>query len=67
MDIYTKDLRIFAGKDLNDLIIVDNSVISFAFQIDNGFPILSFYEDELDNEFEDLIEYMRELNEIDDM
>lgn len=30
-DCYVKDLRIIADRDLEDMVIVDNSIISFAF------------------------------------
>ena len=32
------------------IIIVDNSILSFAFHIDNGIPILPFYDNKDDNE-----------------
>lgn len=44
-DAYVKDLRIIKDRDLEDLVIVDNSIISFAFQLDNGIPICAFYSD----------------------
>jgi TFIIF-interacting CTD phosphatase-like protein len=37
-----KDLRLFKGWKLEDIIIVDNLVQSFACQLDNGIPILPF-------------------------
>jgi TFIIF-interacting CTD phosphatase-like protein len=40
--IYVKDLRIIADRDLKDIIIVDNSIISFAFNLSNGVPISAF-------------------------
>eukprot|EP00347_Sterkiella_histriomuscorum_P021312 403334441 len=42
-DAYVKDLRIITDRDLEDMLIVDNSIISFAFQINNGIPICAFY------------------------
>jgi CTD small phosphatase-like protein 2 len=36
-----KDLRILRGRELKDIIIVDNATHSFAFQLDNGIPIIS--------------------------
>jgi TFIIF-interacting CTD phosphatase-like protein len=30
-DAYVKDLRIIADRDLEDMVIVDNSILSFAF------------------------------------
>ena len=40
--IYVKDLRIIANWSLKDIVIVDNAVYSFAFQLDNGIPIIPF-------------------------
>jgi CTD small phosphatase-like protein 2 len=47
---YVKDLRIISDRDLEDIVIVDNSVISFAFQLDNGIPICAFYSE---NKYQD--------------
>lgn len=58
-----KDLRIFEGRDLEDIIIVDNAVFSFAYQIDNGIPILPFREDKEDTEFLHLIKIMKDISQ----
>jgi CTD small phosphatase-like protein 2 len=42
-DVYVKDLRIINDRALEDMLIVDNSIISFAFQLDNGIPICAFF------------------------
>jgi len=55
---YVKDLRIIANRALEDLVIVDNSVYSFAYQIDNGIPIIPFYHDPKDEEMLHLIFYL---------
>ena len=47
-----KDLRVIGNRDLKDMVIVDNSVYSFAFQIDNGIPIIPFYKDPNDEDVE---------------
>lgn len=60
--VYIKDLRILEGRNLEDLVIVDNAVISFAHQIDNGIPILPFREDKSDTEFLDLIHLMKDIS-----
>ena len=56
---YIKDLRIIANRDLKDLVLVDNSVLSFSFQIENGIPILPFYVDRRDEELLHLVYYLR--------
>jgi CTD small phosphatase-like protein 2 len=42
-DVYVKDLRIIGDRALEDMLIVDNSIISFAYQLDNGIPICGFF------------------------
>lgn len=61
--IYVKDLRILKNRSLEDIVIVDNAVISFAYQIDNGIPILPFREDREDVEFLHLIKIMKNISE----
>lgn len=60
--LYVKDLRILGGRSLEDIVIVDNAVISFAYQIDNGIPILPFREDKEDTEFLHLIKIMKDIS-----
>jgi len=64
---YVKDLRIFEGRDLKDIVIVDNSVYSFAFQIDNGIPIIPFYHDKSDEEMLHLVYYFNCLAGVQDV
>lgn len=40
--MYVKDLRIIEDRNLQDIILVDNSIVSFAFNLDNGVPISAF-------------------------
>ena len=47
---HIKDMTIFEGYSLKDILIIDNSVMSFAFDIDNGIPILPYYDAEKDVE-----------------
>lgn len=49
--MYVKDLRIFEHcRRMEDIVIVDNAVYSFGFQLENGIPIIPFYEDKEDEE-----------------
>ena len=66
-NVYIKDLRIFRNRDLKDLIIVDNAVYSFGFQLANGIPITPFKDDKDDTEFTHLMNYLDMLAEVEDM
>ena len=63
---YVKDLRIF-NKPLNEIVIVDNSMAAFRFQIDNGVPIIDFYDDRDDDELVHLMCYFPKLAAADDV
>ena len=45
-----KDLRIISDRDLADIVIVDNSIVAFGYQLDNGVPISSYIEGNRDEE-----------------
>jgi Dullard-like phosphatase family protein len=53
-----KDLRVIANRNLKDMILVDNSASSFAFNINNGIPILPFYDNLEDEELRHLAFYL---------
>jgi hypothetical protein len=59
--IYVKDLRILKNVDLTNTLIVDNSVLSFAFHLSNGIPILPYYDNKNDIEFKFLVNYLKHL------
>lgn len=40
---FVKDMRVILDRELKDIILVDNSLISFAFSMNNGVPIESYY------------------------
>ncbi len=60
-------MRIFHQRALSDIILVDNSVYSFAFQLDNGVPIVSFYNDPNDEEMLHLKFYLDCLKDCEDV
>jgi len=57
--IFIKDLRIFKNRNLQNMILVDNSMYSFANQISNGILINSFYHDKDDRELLNLHSYLK--------
>lgn len=59
--IHIKDLRILGNRNLEDIIIVDNACYSFGYQIDNGIPIIPYYDNKKDEEFKHLAGYLKEL------
>ena len=50
---YVKDLTKL-GRNLKDIIIVDNSPLSYSFHPNNGLPILSWFDDYNDFELENI-------------
>jgi len=65
--IYVKDLRIFKNVNMKDMIIIDNSVLSFAFQLENGIPILPFYDNKDDIELKFLANYLGNIHSVKDL
>ena len=48
------------------MIMIDNSVLSFAFHLDNGIPILPYYNNKQDNELLFLRDHLYNLSRSDD-
>ncbi|CAD8095812.1 unnamed protein product [Paramecium primaurelia] len=46
------------NRDLKNVVIIDNSSCSFAHHLENGIPIISFYNDEKDNQLIKLYRYL---------
>jgi Dullard-like phosphatase family protein len=63
---YVKDLRIL-NRSLERSVIVDNSAYSYAFQLENGVPILPFLGEKNDTELLLLGEYLSFLTEHSDI
>ena len=63
---FIKDLNKL-GRDIKDIIIIDNSPISYALNPDNGLPILSWFDDKNDRELFNLIPILDFLSQVDDV
>mmetsp|Transcript_28668 Transcript_28668/g.51039 ORF Transcript_28668/g.51039 Transcript_28668/m.51039 type:complete len:403 (+) Transcript_28668:805-2013(+) len=65
--VHIKDLRVLGNRRLQDIVIVDNAAYSFAYQLDNGIPIISWYSDPADKELFNLVHYLKVLAVVDDI
>ena len=64
--LYVKDLKVI-GKNLKDLIIIDNNPISYSVNKENGIPIKTWHYDKGDIELEKLIPFLTFLSSVDDV
>ena len=65
--MYVKDLRIIKDRDLKDIVLVDNSIVSFAFNVDNGVPISAFIRQQNDEELLYMVSYLEEIYSLTDL
>jgi RNA polymerase II subunit A small phosphatase-like protein len=63
---YVKDLSRL-GRDLNQVVIIDNSPMSYLFHPRNAVPVVSWFDDPNDRELLDLIPFFEELAKTEDM
>ncbi|CAN9497994.1 unnamed protein product [Ophioblennius macclurei] len=63
---YVKDLSRL-GRDLNKVIIIDNSPASYVFHPENAVAVVSWFDDVSDTELMDLIPFFERLSKVDDV
>ncbi|KAJ3074067.1 hypothetical protein HDU98_012186 [Podochytrium sp. JEL0797] len=63
---YVKDLNLL-GRDVKDVIILDNSPMSYIFHPSNAIPISSWFNDPNDTELLDLIPFLEDLKSVVDV
>lgn len=62
--VYIKDLRVIKNRSLENMLLVDNAAYSYFYQLENGIPIIPYYDDKEDEELLQLIHYIRDIIEI---
>ena len=68
MKFYVKDLGILEEFcNLKDVVLIDNSVLSFAYHLDNGIPISPFYDSKKDYELLDIANFLYKIADEDDI
>ena len=65
-EFFIKDLRVL-GRDLNEVVIVDDLIISFAYQLDNGILVKEYKGEPTDKELLWLTKYLVALATIEDV
>lgn len=62
-----KDLKMFTGVEMKDILICDNLVSNFRLQLDNGVPIKTWTGDKDDKELTYLMDYLAKMATVDDV
>lgn len=67
-NFYVKDLRIISDRKMEEMVIVDNSIVAFAFNLDNGVPINDYRGDvPMDEELVYMTSYLEDIYHYDDI
>jgi len=64
---FIKDLRMIENRKLKDVLLLDNYVHSFAFNVENGIPILEWRGDKQDDELMHMLVYLEEVAKAEDV
>ena len=72
--LFVKDLSIVRDRELRDMVLVDNSLVSFSFNLENGIPVTDFIADSNhnsplsdDTQLKDLVELLSQVEAVEDV
>lgn len=65
--VFIKNLSILKDRDLKNIVLVDNSVSSFASQVSNGIPIVPFFDNKADDQLMKLKWFLLRLKDCEDV
>jgi len=65
-DNFLKPLEIL-NRSLSNCFLIDNSPQTFGFQVDNGIPITSWFDNDQDNELQQLLVILKEMQDLADV
>ncbi|CAD8054704.1 unnamed protein product [Paramecium sonneborni] len=59
--LFIKDLKVIGNRQIENMLLIDNAPYSYCYQIDNGIPIIPFYDNKYDKELVFLTDYLLNL------
>lgn len=65
--IHVKNLEVIGNRELKNVLIIDNAVYSFGYHLDNGVPMVPFYDNRGDRELVLLMQYVESLEDVEDV
>jgi len=63
---FIKDLRLIENRNIKNVVLLDNYVHSFAFNIENGIPILEWKNEQDDDELLHMVNFLKEVSTCED-
>jgi len=55
--VHIKDLRVL-NREAKDIVLVDNAAYSFGMHLENGIPIIPYYDNKSDKELKMLYDFL---------
>jgi Dullard-like phosphatase family protein len=66
-EVYLKDLRVITNRELQDMVILDDSLVSFCYQLDNGIQVQRYEGKKTDQELRKITSLLQDLAQAPDV